>query len=615
MAGLITTTYEEPKKKAGLQNTIGNPAAVSAGQTMPITNSVNTPSAQPLSTGVAAPVNNAVAIKYLDPQGNYVQGYSINGKTYKDAAGTQRIEEGSIVPNQAGTQAWILQNGVGVPIANYQPGPSAAITNAYNRSVQAANKRLEANIAQIEANRPKINDAYDQLARQNYQGYMQSQEALANQLASQGLYNSGYSDTAKVAQNVGYRSVQSETERARLQALADLETEINVARLNGSANLAELEAEYAILQNEQANYEREFVYNAAQQLLDRQYQQNRDAVADEWRRKEWDYQVDRDKVYDERYQSEIATEDAWRRAEYGDFSGLKEIGIDPTVYQEAYNKEQQRADEEWEMFVEDHKSQMAQYASAEEQRLYENAVEQANYGNFEPLRNLGFNTAAWEAAYAKNRELANLEVQAAYQDIAIRDQQIALNNRTLTEQEEDEANALVDFDALYKKDPGKYNEVISLAKQFAENLAGRSNKTLSEQFLTAYSVAKNYYGEEYAELWREAALAAIQPEPTGYETFDESMIEQWQDRIFGDTTKYTYDDSGADRVKTSETKSREVVNRVAQENAAWQLLEYYAAGAITWSEVVNYGDSIGLGAKEMDELYNSYNSKKEKPDG
>lgn len=549
MAGLITTTYEEPKKKAGVQN----PATVSAVQTMPAANPTNAPTAQPLSTGVAAPANNAVAIKYLDPQGNYVQGYSINGKTFKDAAGTQRIDEGSIVPNAAGTQAWILQNGVGVPVANYQPGPSAAITNAYNRSVQAANQRLEANIAQIEANRPKINDAYDQLARQNYQGYMQSQEALANQLASQGLYNSGYSDTAKVAQNVGYRSAQSETERARLQALADLETEINIARLNGSANLAELEAEYAILQNEQANYEREFVYNAAQQLLDRQYQQNRDAVADEWRNKEYEYQVGRDKVYDERYKSEAATEDAWRRAEYGDFSGLEAIGIDPTVYQASYDKAQQQADEEWAMYVEEHKAKMAQYVSAEDQRLYDNAVEQAKYGNFQPLRDLGIDTTAWETAYKKERELVNLEVQAAYQDIAIKDQQIAANNAALKQQEEEER--VVDFNELYEKHPLKYRNVIDLANQFVANTAGLTTQKLNEQFLSAYNVAKKSLGEEYAALWRETVLANMSPEEAlSFDDFDKKgFVDSWKEQIYSErtTTTTTGDDNNSTTTKTT----------------------------------------------------------------
>lgn len=571
MAGLITTTYEEPKKKAGVQN----PATVSAVQTMPAANPTNAPTAQPLSTGVAAPANNAVAIKYLDPQGNYVQGYSINGKTFKDAAGTQ---------------AWILQNGVGVPVANYQPGPSAAITNAYNRSVQAANQRLEANIAMIEANRPKINDAYDQLARQNYQGYMQSQEALANQLASQGLYNSGYSDTAKVAQNVGYRSAQSETERARLRALADLETEINIARLNGSANLAELEAEYAILQNEQANYEREFVYNAAQQLLDRQYQQNRDAVADEWRNKEYEYQVGRDKVYDERYKSEAATEDAWRRAEYGDFSGLEAIGIDPTIYQASYDKAQQQADEEWAMYVEEHKAKMAQYVSAEDQRLYDNAVEQAKYGNFQPLRDLGIDTTAWETAYKKERELVNLEVQAAYQDLARGEQQIELNKKAIAEKEAAAAKE-VSTETQLKAEA----EADALAKMYLN-----SGKTRNE--LLAYlstGTAKNYYVKQFGQSGYDYLLSLASAMYDGYaapEAFDiDSFVSSWKDNIFSTVEV----DDGTGR------KTKERVADSKQQRAAWEELQYaLASGQITETEFYQILSSLGISRTISDMWYN-----------
>ena len=586
MAGLITTTYEEPEKKAGVQN----PATVSAVQTMPAANPTNAPTAQPLSTGVAAPANNAVAIKYLDPQGNYVQGYSINGKTFKDAAGTQRIDEGSIVPNAAGTQAWILQNGVGVPVANYQPGPSAAITNAYNRSVQAANQRLEANIAMIEANRPKINDAYNQLARQNYQGYMQSQEALANQLASQGLYNSGYSDTAKIAQNVGYRSAQSETERARLQALADLETEISVARLNGSANLAELEAEYAILQNEQANYEREFAYNAAQQLLDRQYQQNRDAVADNRYDTEWTYQQQRDQEADERYRSEKATEDAWRRAEYGDFSGLEAIGIDPTIYQKAYDKEQQRADEEWAMYVEEHKAKMAQYVSAEDQRLYDNAVEQAKHGNFQPLQDLGIDTTSWEDEYARIKELEGLEVQAAYQDLALGEQQIELNKKAIAEKEA-AAEKEVSTETQLKAEA----EADALTKMYLNS--GKSRNELLAYLST--NTAKNYYVKQFGQSGYDYLLSLASAMYDSYaapEAFDKTgFINSWKDNIFSTVEV----DDGTGR------KTKERVADSKQQRAAWEELQYaLASGQITETEFYQILSSLGISRTISDMWYN-----------
>ena len=547
MNGLITSTYEEPKKNTGLQNTIGNPAAASTLQNVPNANPNSAPVVQPLVNNAASSANNvaaqaapnAIQMEYTDPNGNPAIGYSINNRMYKDAAGTQRVDEGSIVTNKSQTQAWIMHNGAGVPIANYQPGANAAITNAYGSAVQAANQRMEANIAQIEANRPKINDAYNQLQQQNYQGYMQSQKALANQLESQGLYNSGYSDTAKVAQNVGYRSAQSETERARLQALADLETEINIARMNGSANLSELEAEYAILQNEQANYEREFAYKIAQDLMDRAYRKDRDAVEDEWRNKEWGYMVQRDQVEDERYEDQVARDEAWKRAEYGDFAGLEEIGIDPTIYQEAFDKAEQRKDEEWAMIVEEHAAQMKQFESAEEQRLYNIAFEQAKHGNFKPLQDLGYDTTGMEAEYARLNELSDLEVQAAYQDIALGEQQKQINAKKLSEMENDESQASeTDYDALYNKNPKLFEDIMSSAKTWVTNNANSSQSEFDEQYKIAYNVALKTYGQEYADLWAStvaqewSAMMHAEPEPENYTVTHNDAVTRVEEVLY-----------------------------------------------------------------------------------
>ena len=58
-------------------------------------------------------------IKYLDPNGNVQQGYiSSEGKTYKDRELTERVDEGSIVPDAAGKHAWKLVGDKGVDVTN-----------------------------------------------------------------------------------------------------------------------------------------------------------------------------------------------------------------------------------------------------------------------------------------------------------------------------------------------------------------------------------------------------------------------------------------------------------------------------------------------------------------
>lgn len=62
---------------------------------------------------------NYTPINYLDPQGNIQQGYiSSEGKTYKDKELTERVDEGSIVPDAAGKHAWKLVGDKGVDVTN-----------------------------------------------------------------------------------------------------------------------------------------------------------------------------------------------------------------------------------------------------------------------------------------------------------------------------------------------------------------------------------------------------------------------------------------------------------------------------------------------------------------
>ena len=261
----------------------------------------------------------AIRMNYTDPTGKQAVGFSIDNKMYKDAAGTQRIDNGSIVSNAAGTQSWVMTPSGGVDYQQWlaqqqaQNNPQHAQQTNYLQQAQeaaqkAARQRMEANIQQIEYNRPLYNQQYDALARQNYQGYMSSKEQLANELASQGLYNSGYSDSAKVAQTTAYRELQNQNEQERLRRLAELDQQIAQARLNGAADLNDLEAEYAQLLQEQANKDRAFAYQKERDAIEDnqynqkwQYQLDRDKIDDDRYNQKWQYQLDRDKVDDDRY--------------------------------------------------------------------------------------------------------------------------------------------------------------------------------------------------------------------------------------------------------------------------------------------------------------------------
>ena len=75
----------------------------------------NNPAENPGGTGN----RNYTSIKYLDPNGNVQQGYiSSEGKTYKDRGLTERVDEGSIVPDAAGKHAWKLVGNKGVDVTS-----------------------------------------------------------------------------------------------------------------------------------------------------------------------------------------------------------------------------------------------------------------------------------------------------------------------------------------------------------------------------------------------------------------------------------------------------------------------------------------------------------------
>lgn len=75
----------------------------------------NNPAENPGGTGNKS----YTPIKYLDPNGNVQQGYvSSEGKTYKDRGLTERVEQGSIVPDAAGKHAWKLVGNKGVYVTS-----------------------------------------------------------------------------------------------------------------------------------------------------------------------------------------------------------------------------------------------------------------------------------------------------------------------------------------------------------------------------------------------------------------------------------------------------------------------------------------------------------------
>ncbi len=230
----------------------------------------------------------------------------------------------------------------------YKTPQREELERAKAAAIQAADQNAQAEILELESGRNRLETQYGQQAREAYISNRQDQEAMANSLTSAGLYRSGYSDSARVASQSAYREQQHQLRQDRNTALQDLEAQLVTARLRNSADRSELEAQYDKLLAQQAENDRDFFYQQNRDAVeDARYtaQTEREAEEEAYRRAqeaaEREYQLQRDKIADQRYATEQerkaqqdALERAYDAAEIGDFSLLREMGID-TAAQEA----------------------------------------------------------------------------------------------------------------------------------------------------------------------------------------------------------------------------------------------------------------------------------------
>lgn len=200
------------------------------------------------------------------------------------------------------------------------------------------------------------NAAYDNIARQAYANYQSGQKGLANQLASAGLYNTGYADTLRVQQANQYAANLNASEVERAKALRDLAAEQEANRLNAEAQKLDIQAQYGQLMANQANTDRDYSFAL------KQYGDSRADV--EWEREQYL------KEAQNAAQQQLIS-NAYNAAEIGDFSQLEALGIDTTAAKAAFAQSQRAA-------------------------LLDEAYAAAEMGDFSYLKALGVDTTGME---------------------------------------------------------------------------------------------------------------------------------------------------------------------------------------------------------------------------
>lgn len=198
------------------------------------------------------------------------------------------------------------------------------------------NKQTEMNVAELERNKQEVDRDATKTNRALYAEYRKASNpygANAEQLASQGLANSGYAESTQAnLYNTFQRNVTDTLNNAR-ELKSNFDFEINKARQTGDITLAQnalaiyqqkmqlLTQEYELKNNReqflyqkerdalaQSNWEKEYAYQQSrdavsdQQWLDTfNYNKDRDAVSDKQWQDTFDYNKGRDEVADSQW--------------------------------------------------------------------------------------------------------------------------------------------------------------------------------------------------------------------------------------------------------------------------------------------------------------------------
>ena len=350
------------------------------------------------------------------------------------------------------------------------------------------------------------NAAYDNIARQAYANYQSGQKGLANQLASAGLYNTGYADTLRVQQANQYAANLNASEVERAKTLRDLAAEQEANRLNAEAQKLDIQAQYGQLMANQANTDRDYSFAL------KQYGDSRADV--EWEREQYL------KEAQNAAQQQLIS-NAYAAAEIGDFSQLEALGIDTTAAKAAFAQSQRAA-------------------------LLDEAYAAAEMGDFSYLKALGVDTSGMEKMWQAELTRALYASYGGGGSGAV------------------SSSGTKKTDETTKKDFGEltgseYNFAITQADKLINNFVnqGKSyNDAVAHVEQARYAIVQQY-GEDVYETYKNRVLNNYpQYEPYTEDDiladFEVLGIEDYEDAM-----QYAYGLSGNDQVLAIKLAARE----------------------------------------------------------
>lgn len=204
------------------------------------------------------------------------------------------------------------------------------LDNALQQQNDIVNKQTQMQVDSLARQKEDIDKEAIQQNKALYQDYRKASNPFGQQaenLASQGLGNSGYAETTQSRLYNTYQTNITATLNNARELKADVDFQINQARQTGDITIAQnalelykqkmqlLSEEYDLRNNReqflyqkeqdalaQSNWQKEFDYQKAQDDRNYNYQISRDKVSDAQWQKNYNYQVSRDKVSDKQWQ-------------------------------------------------------------------------------------------------------------------------------------------------------------------------------------------------------------------------------------------------------------------------------------------------------------------------
>lgn len=193
---------------------------------------------------------------YQTPAGKNENGYIIDGKTYKDPYGRERIEIGSTVPTAGGTYTYTAAGSVLTPTSiaeqtkKYYDAGRQNLANGLSAKTDAINAATGNTIANINDQKKTAERQYADANRQAYRSYLSAANpygAAGEQRARLGLANSGYAESSNMKIANEYQNTLGENYRQKQDYLNELERARREAQYQGDIQKANAIAEYELL--------------------------------------------------------------------------------------------------------------------------------------------------------------------------------------------------------------------------------------------------------------------------------------------------------------------------------------------------------------------------------